>query len=93
VPTKRLSLTNNSQNVVIVYWSLEKDFGDSNPIWEERITLNPGESVYHEMNSAFGIKVYLEDSDGDGWISKYSHTVKKDQTVEVEFKRDFKPEP
>jgi hypothetical protein len=88
-----IKLTNNSRNVLIVYWSLEKNFSDSNPIWEDnQVTLYPGESVFHEMNSAIGIKVYLEDDDGIGWITNESYTVRKDKTVEVKFPTDFSPD-
>ena len=87
-----IKLTNDSQ-VRIVYWSIEKNLSDSNPIWESHVPLHPGESVSHEMNSAIGIKIYLEDSDGDGWITKKSYTVRKDETVEIKFYTDFLPFP
>jgi hypothetical protein len=86
-------LTNDSPNVRIAYWSLEKNVSDSDPIWESHLSLYPGGSVSHEMNTAIGIRVYLEDRGGVGWITKKSYTVRKDETVEVKFHTDFSPFP
>jgi hypothetical protein len=84
--TGTIKLTNNSTNVLVVYWSLE-DFGKT--IWQSQVTLSPGQSVSHDMDSAIGISVYLEDNGGIGWISKKSYTVEKDKTVVVKFPSDF----
>jgi hypothetical protein len=81
-----IKLKNNSQNVMIVYWSLENS---GKTIWEGRSTIYPGNYATHDTRSAFGIQVYLEDNDGDGWLSKNSYTVRKDETVEVKFPSDF----
>ena len=81
-----VKLTNNS-DVNIDYWLIEQG---SETIWEERRTIAPENSATHDMETAIGIKIYLEDSDGDGWLSKSSYTVRKDETVEVKFRpQDF----
>jgi hypothetical protein len=82
-----VKLTNKS-DIIVVYWSLEK-FGET--IWEGRSTVYPGGSASQDTQTALGIKVYVEDSDGDGWLSDTSYTVKKDETVEVKFHKDFSP--
>jgi hypothetical protein len=83
-----IKLTNNSE-VNIKYWSLEQN---NKILWEERITISPGSSASHEIKSGMGIQVYLEDNDGDGWLSKNYYTVKKDKTIEIKFPNNFSPE-
>jgi len=80
-----IQLTNNS-SVRISYWCIEKG---SQRVWETRSSIYSGSSASHEIDTGF-YKIYLEDADGDGWETKNSHTVKKDQTVEVKFPSDFK---
>jgi hypothetical protein len=76
--------------VIVVYWSLERG---SKKIWEGHSTIYPGSSATHDMETDVGIKVYVEDSDGDGYLSNVSYTVKKSEIVEVKFPNDFSPEP
>jgi hypothetical protein len=85
-----IKLINNSQNVIVVYWSLERG---SKTLWEGDSTIYPGGSASHNMETDVGIKVYVEDKEGDGWLSDDSYTVKKNETVEVKFPTDFSPEP
>jgi hypothetical protein len=92
-----VKLTNNSTNVTITYWSLERG---STKIWDEHITIGPGGSATHDMGTDVGIKIYLEDlayivgnEVRTGWLSKVSYTVKKNETIEVKFPTDFSPEP
>ncbi|MDR0877482.1 MAG: hypothetical protein LBN21_05475 [Treponema sp.] len=89
-----IKLTNNSINVTLRYWSAEKEKEPGSPIWEESIELSPGESITHEMESSYNIKIYIEDKgeDGVGWLSKKSYTVRKDEIVALKFPGDFSPD-
>ena len=80
-----IKLTNTS-SVRIGYWSLEKG---GKTVWETRSAISSGSSGSCQIDSGF-YTIYLEDVDGDGWVTKTSHTVKKDETVEVKFPSDFK---
>ena len=82
-----VKLVNNSSNVIVVYWSIEKSGA---AIWEGHGRIYPGQSAAQSIDSSMGIKVYVEDD--DGWLSKASYTVKKDETVTVRFPGDFSPE-
>jgi hypothetical protein len=80
-----IKLINNS-NVRISYWSLEKG---GKTVWETHSSINSGSSASYETDTG-SYTIYLEDTDGDGWITKTTHTVKKDEIVEVKFSADFK---
>ena len=82
-----IKLTNNS-NVRISYWSLEQG---RKTVWETRSPIHSGASGSCQIDSGF-YTIYLEDVDGDGWVTKTSHTVKKDETVVVKFPSDFRPD-
>jgi len=85
--TGTLKLTNNSTNVLIVYISLEKG---STIKAEARVSISPGSYTYlTDMKTDF-YTVYVEDSDGDGYVTKNTVAVRKDATVEVKFPGDFK---
>jgi hypothetical protein len=81
-----IKLTNNSTNVRITYWCIEKS---GSRVWETQISLSPGYYTSRNIDTGF-YTIYLEDNDGDGWVTKNSFTVKKDETVEVKFPGDFK---
>ena len=80
-----IKLTNNSTNVRVVYWSAERS---GTTVRESRTAIFPGASATITIDTGF-YRIYLEDQYGDGWLSKTSHTVRKDQTVEVKFPDDF----
>ena len=82
-----IRLMNNSTNVIIVYWAVESSFGRI--IEERHININPGASATTLINTGF-YTIYLEDQHGDGWETKSSVTVRKDETVEVRFPADFR---
>ena len=84
-----ITLTNNSTNVVISYWSLEQS--DKETVWETHSPIDPGSSASHQIDSGI-YKIYLEDTDGDGWLTKTTYTVRKDKTVVVKFPSDFNVE-
>ncbi|GHU08230.1 hypothetical protein FACS1894151_03780 [Spirochaetia bacterium] len=90
-----VKLINNSQNVTIVYWSIEKNGQHDPPLWEEHRNISPRTSASHEMENVTGIKVYLEietEDDDYGWLTKSSYSVEKNKTVEIKFPGDFLPE-
>ena len=80
-----IKLTNNS-NVRISYWSAERG---GKTVGETHTPIYPGYSASATVDTGF-YTIYLEDVDGDGWVTKTTHTVKKDETVEVKFPADFK---
>jgi len=80
-----IKLTNNSK-VRISYWSLEKG---GKTVWETRSSIYSGSSGSCQIDTG-SYTVYLEDVDGDGWVTKTTYTVKKDETVEVKFPSNFK---
>jgi len=84
--TGTIRLTNNSTNVIIVYWAAEKG---GKPVGESRTRINPGASAAANVDTGF-YTIYLEDNYGDGWVTKISYTVKKEETTQVSFPSDFK---
>jgi hypothetical protein len=81
-----LKVTNNS-TIRIIYVSLEKG---SSIVSETSASISPGSSrSFTDISTGF-YTVYVEDSDGDGWATKSSVTVRKDDTAEVKFPGDFK---
>jgi len=82
-----LKVTNNSSNVIIVYVSLEQS---NSSVASAHVNIYPGSSGNFNDIKTGSYTVYIEDSDGDGWVTKSSITVKKDATVEVKFPSDFK---
>ena len=81
-----IKLLNKSSNVTINYWAIESG---TTIKWETHSYIFAGSSASHEIDTGF-YSIYLEDTDGDGWVTKTTHTVKKDKTVEVKFPGDFK---
>ena len=81
-----IRLMNNSTNVIIVYWAIERGGGI---IEESHININPGASSTTIINTGFYI-IYLEDQHGDGWETRSSVNVRRDQTVDVKFPSDFR---
>ena len=79
-------LLNNSSNVIIGYWSLEKN---RKMVWDTHSFVYPRSSGSHQIDSGY-YSIYLEeDVTGYGWITKNTLTVKKDETVEIKFPSDF----
>ena len=81
-----IRLMNNSTNVIIVYWAIERS---GRIIEENHININPGASATAIINTGF-YTIYLEDQYGDGWETRSSVNVNRDRTVEVRFPGDFR---
>jgi P pilus assembly chaperone PapD len=81
-----LKVTNNS-NVRITYVSLENG---GSTVSEAHVNIYPGSSTSLNNAKTGFYTVYVEDSDGDGYVTKSSVTIKKDATTEVKFPGDFK---
>jgi hypothetical protein len=79
-----IKLTNNS-SVTISYWSLKKG---GSIVYETRDPIYPESSASYETATG-SYTIYLEDIDGDGWVTKNTQTVKKDATVEVKYPGNF----
>jgi hypothetical protein len=80
-----IKVTNNSTNVRIVYISVERA---NTIVMETWPNILPGGSAPVSVESGF-YTLYLEDNYGDGWVTKISHTVRKDETTEIRFPSDF----
>ena len=80
-----IKLANNS-SVRITYWCAERG---GKKVGESHTAIYPGASATAKVDTGF-YTIYLEDVDGDGWVTKTTCTVKKDETVEVKFPGDFK---
>ena len=79
-------LRNNSSNVIISYWAVERN---GKTVGETRTPIFPGHSASAALSTGY-YKIYLEDDVfGDSWLTKTTHTVRKDGTVEIKFPGDF----
>ena len=81
-----IQLVNNS-STRIVYWTAEKG---GRTIGEARVNVFPGNSATATIDSGVSYTVYLENEYGDGWVTRNTFTVRKDETTVLRFPADFK---
>ncbi|MDR1748185.1 MAG: hypothetical protein LBR47_03920 [Spirochaetaceae bacterium] len=81
-----LKLTNNS-SVRIIYVSIEHG---GSKVAEADTSIYSGSYRNFPNTKTGSYTVYVEDSDGDGYVTRSSVRIKKDAVTEVEFIADFK---